>query len=307
MSLSNEWDKFYTNDDAAALCWMDALRVLGTISTPIVEPSAGGGAFLRAVAGTGHETAEAYDAEPEAEGIERADFLEIERDYDSAVTIGNPPFGRRCRLAVEFFNRAASFSDAVCFIVPVTFAKWSVQSKLDSDFKLVFCRRLPENSFSVNRKPYSIRCLFQIWIRKGSGYDRGTEMPDERLSCAPPLSKDGDFRIWQHNATEQSRRYIDEPWEIAVWRQGYKDYSKRFRNPEDYDEVRDIVFNTNQQLFFVKPLTDHAKQVIERMDFDELAKTNMSVPGFGKRDFVQCYEETEKKMVDEQSLEGQAS
>ena len=116
------------------------------------------------------------------------------------------------------------------------------------------------------------------------------------LSNRPPIALPGAFKIWQHTATEESRRYVDEDWEIAFYRQGYKDYSKRFVDPDDYDEVRHLVYDTNIQLFFVKPLTDHARSVIDAMDLDELAKTNLSTLGFGKRDFVWWYLETERKL-----------
>ena len=297
MSVANTLDKFYTNEDVAVDCWKAVVSTIGQPKTPLIEPSAGGGSFLRAVESTGNHVSEAYDIDPEYKGIEQADFLSVKREYDGAITIGNPPFGHRCRLAIDFFNYAAEFSDAVCFVIPVTFAKWSVQNKLDDEYKLVYSRRLEDDSFNEEGKPYSIRCLFQIWVRRNGRYDKGdVAMPDMRLQKPPAIAKDGAFIIWQHNATEQSRKYVDEPWEIAVWRQGYKDYTKRFHNPDDYDEVRRIVYNTNQQLFFIKPLTEHAREVINHMDFDELAKTNLFTPGFGKKDFVWCYEQTEKAM-----------
>ena len=136
-----------------------------------------------------------------------------------------------------------------------------MQSKLDENFKPVYSERLDDDSFNVNNQPYSIRCLYQIWIRRNGAYDRN-DIEDLRLKSAPPIAKPEAFKIWQHNATDGSRKYVDDDWEIAVYRQGYKDYSHRFRNHDDYEEVRRIVYEMNIQLFFIKPLTEHARQVI---------------------------------------------
>lgn len=295
MAKDNILDKFYTNDDIADCCFTRALDMTGYDGTlPLVEPSAGGGAFVRAFLKHGFDMFEAYDIAPEFDGIIRQDFLYLDRGYDGSLCVGNPPFGHRSKLAIDFFNKCAEFSDAIAFVIPVTFDKWSVQSKLDGDFKLISSKRLPDESFNENGRTYSIRCLFQIWVRTGSRLDLG--YGDLRLKQSPPIALPGVFKIWQHNATEESRRYVDEDWEIAFYRQGYKDYSKRFVNPDDYDKVRHLVYDTNTQLFFVKPLTDHARSVIDAMDLDELAKTNLLTPGFGKRDFVWWYLETERKL-----------
>ena len=43
--------------------------------------------------------------------------------------------------------------------------------------------------------------------------------------------------------------------------------------------------------FFVKFLNQKAKDIILKMDFNNLATRNTSTPGFGKGDFVSYYEE----------------
>jgi hypothetical protein len=112
-------------------------------------------------------------------------------------------------------------------------------------------------------------------------------MEDKRLRKRPPI-KHPDFDCWQHNATPESRRYLDEDWEYAFWRQGYKDYRHVFTKA-DYDELHDVVYNTNLQLFYVKPHTEEAREIILSMDLDALSKGNLSTPGFGKSEFVGEY------------------
>jgi hypothetical protein len=107
-----------------------------------------------------------------------------------------------------------------------------------------------------------------------------------RIIKAPPISHP-DFHIWQYNATPQAMKYIDEPWEYAVYRQGYKDYNHRFTRA-DYDTILSDM-KQNRQFFFIQPLTDIAKKFALEGDFENLAMRNTSTPGFGKADFVSYY------------------
>ena len=172
---------------------------------------------------------------------------------------------------------------------PNPFRRYGTQSKLDPRLALVSDISLPEDgSFTFEGSPYSLRCVFQVWVAKDGCHWDPDAMRDMRMTRRPPISHP-DFVCWQHNATPESRRYIDEDWELAFWRQGYKDYGQVFRNPDDYDEVRRIAYETNLQLFLVKPLTDDARRRIMSMDLDALASQNLSTPGFGKGDFVAEY------------------
>lgn len=286
-SLAKTLDKFYTDGDLASRLIDLACSALSVNRDEalFVEPSAGAGAFSSCL-----PNCLAYDIQPEADGIQQADFLALEPTWDrSAVAIGNPPFGKRARLAIEFVNRCASSCDAVAMVLPNTFRRYNIQNKLDSRLALISDIDLPENgSFTFEGAPYSLRCVFQVWVARDGRYWHPERMDDLRMTRRPPISHP-DFVCWQHNATPESRRYIDEDWEFAFWRQGYKDYSKVFKNPEDYDEVRRIAYETNLQLFLVKPLTDDARRRILSMDLGALASQNLSTPGFGKGEFVREY------------------
>jgi hypothetical protein len=245
-----------------------------------LEPSAGSGSFSDLP-----KNIEAYDIKPENDNIIEADFLKLELSREDYITIGNPPFGKKSSLAIEFFNKTARHSKVVAMILPSTFMKWSVQSKLDPSFKLVEYKKLEEESFTFQGAGFSVRTYFMIWTRK----DLFEDKVDLRIQEKPKISHK-DFEIWQHNATPGSRKYLEEDWEIATWRQGYADYNNLFTR-KDYDELKDVIYNTNKQLFFIKPKTEESKDIIYSMDFNELAKRNLSTPGFGKADFVSYYEE----------------
>ena len=159
--------------------------------------------------------------------------------------------------------------------------KWGVQKQLNSDFNLLAYKLLPPNSFTDNGKDFSVRTVFQIWTRE-------PVKKNLRILSAPPISHP-DFQLWQYNATPDAMKYIDEDWEYAYYRQGYKDYKTCFTK-KDYDVVKEMM-KKNIQFFFIRPLTARAKNFMEVADFEELAARNTSTPGFGKADFVSYYQQ----------------
>ena len=268
-------DKFYTKPAIAEQCvnfLKEKLPLTG--NETYLEPSAGGGSFLAYL-----PQFTAIDIKPEGSNIQAADFFTYSTPAD--ICIGNPPFGSRSAMAIKFFNHAAELCSIIAFILPVSFMKWGVQKQLAVEWKLYDYFYIPENAFTDNGKDYSVRCVFQIWTKADCGQDL-------RLKKAPPISHP-DFKIWQYNATQQAYPCVEEDWEYAVYRQGYKDYNSLFIR-EDYERIKEEM-NKNIQFFFIKPLTEQAEQFVRACDFSALAERNIATPGFGKADFVGYYEE----------------
>jgi hypothetical protein len=276
-------DKFYTQREVVRDCFeflKDNIEI--NENEIFLEPSAGAGVFLEFLP---HYVA--LDIAPEGEFIEKQDFLKYEPNRNDFITIGNPPFGKRSSLAIDFFNRAATMSEVIAFILPVSFMKWNVQKNLSNNFSLLNLMYLAPESFTDNGKPYSVRTVFQIWVKKGSKYDKGIDL---RLKKQPPISHP-DFKIWQYNATPEAIKYVEEDWEIATYRQGHYDFNKLFTR-EDYETIKEqMTGERKKQFFFIKPLTEEARQIILNMDFNALAERNTATPGFGKGDFVSYYVE----------------
>jgi|14_taG_2_1085336.scaffolds.fasta_scaffold09536_3 predicted RNA methylase len=83
------------------------------------------------------------------------------------IAIGNPPFGQNSSLAVKFFNICAGFCDTICFIIPRTFKRISVQNQLDLNFHLEYNEDLPYSVSEGIFEPHmGAKCCFQIWTRK---------------------------------------------------------------------------------------------------------------------------------------------
>ena len=274
-------DKFYTQNHVSKLCFDFLQSELSIDENAIyLEPSAGAGSFLNHLP---HYIA--LDIAPEDDRITQQDYLLYTADKTDFITIGNPPFGNRSKLAIDFFNKASTMSDVIAFIVPVSFMKWNVQKNLNNQFALHSYLYLEPESFSSNGEPYSVRTVFQIWVKKGSKYDNGVNL---RLTKQPPISHP-DFKIWQYNATPEAVKYVDEDWKYATYRQGYHDYNQIFTRA-DYDYIKEKMTGAKkQQFFFIKPLTADAEKIILNMNFNALAERNTATPGFGKGDFVSYY------------------
>lgn len=287
--MKNPLDKFYTQDDVAlALCGTlrEIFSDFSLSGYEILEPSAGDGAFVRAteaVFGTLKITA--IDIDPKAKHIAKKDFLAFTPRARRLITLGNPPFGTRAKMAVAFFNHAARFSDIIAFIVPLQFEKFSVQKRLNGEFALIFSQVLPADSFLLNGKKYAVRCCFQVWAKENVRENLGAKYAKNLRILTPPPVNHADFDAWQYNNTPAARKYFDKVafgWDFAVARQGFYDYSRLI-----FDECE---LNPRVQYIFFKAKNAESLRRLKRIDFAKLSLKNTTTPGFGKADVVAEYE-----------------
>lgn len=169
-------DKFYTKPLVAAE--LLNLLVLDNFSL-IIEPSAGSGNFIREIKKKHPAlTVRGYDLNPEDKGefgILKKDFLqENVTEPGNILSIGNPPFGKQCSLAVKFFNKCADFSEQIAFILPKSFKKLSIQNRLHKHFHLKTQLDLEEDSFEFMGKSYKVPCVFQVWEKRT---EKRTDVP----------------------------------------------------------------------------------------------------------------------------------
>jgi hypothetical protein len=134
-----------------------------------LEPAGGTGSFVEAVLAKGAKEVISFDIEPLHDGVRQGSFLDQELSEVNLITISNPPFGRNNSLSIPFFNHAAPVSDAICFIVPRSWRKWSVTNRLDLKFELIFDEDLDldyvdSNGDLISDKSRLATC-FQIWKR----------------------------------------------------------------------------------------------------------------------------------------------
>lgn len=274
-------DQYYTKYVISELCVKKLKEIiLITDETVFLEPSAGSGSFVVALNNVFDKPKIlAFDIDPKGSNITKQDFLTTKTKAN--VVIGNPPFGKRGCLSVEFFNHASQLSDYICFIVPIQWNKWSIQSKLNKEWKLIDNLAIPEDSFhTLSGKAYNIRTVFQIWTRLDTGYE------DLRLKCKPK-TKHPDFEMYLYNNTKSALKYFNYKWDFAVPRQGFYDYSRRETNKENCEQ--------NIQWMFFKAKNGKVLERLQRIDFKKLAYLNSIIPGWGKADLVAEYERIIRK------------
>ena len=165
-------EQFYTPKPLARELVAQIENVLGPLTGKIVlEPAGGTGAFIEAVIERGVERVVSFDIEPLHELVTEGSFLDQQILDRNIITISNPPFGRNNSLSIPFFNHAADSSDAICFIVPRSWRKWSVTNRLDLRFELVLDINLDidyvdASDEALSNKSHLATC-FQIWKKTG--------------------------------------------------------------------------------------------------------------------------------------------
>jgi hypothetical protein len=268
-------DKFYTKSHIAALVWEDFKSILLQLDrdVTVVEPSAGDGKLLDVI----DYNKIGFDLAPESENIIQNDFLSGDiRPYVSneVVFFGNPPFGKKGKLAIDFVNKAFTYGSYVAFIVPIQFKKYSVQNRITKDAKLIFERDLPIDAFTLGDKDYKVRCVFQIWTTEDSEID---------LREPKPITSHKDFKMYQYNCTFEAEKYFDYDWDFCVLRQGYGDFNQIFTK----DDVGNL--SRKKQWIFFKANEEEILDRLKSIDFNKLSELNTSTRGFGKYDFIKEY------------------
>lgn len=161
-------DKFYTKPYVARHC-------LGRLDlgryARIIEPSAGAGAFAEPLREVASRNVVALDLAPEGEGVVQQDwFAYAVAAPTPTLVVGNPPFGQQGALAMRFLNHAFEVVEAqtVAFILPRSFRKASVQSRVFRHATLTREVVLSTNSFELDGEDYAISTVFQAWERSRS-------------------------------------------------------------------------------------------------------------------------------------------
>jgi predicted RNA methylase len=163
-------EQFYTPLALAHTLVENVGAVLGSLQgKSVLEPAGGTGSFVEAAFANGAKEVISFDIEPLHESVVLGSFLDQELTQQNLITISNPPFGRNNSLSIPFFNHAARVSDAICFIVPRSWRKWSVTNRLDRNFELVSDKDLDidyvdSDGELISEKSRLATC-FQIWKR----------------------------------------------------------------------------------------------------------------------------------------------
>lgn len=272
---------FYTKQSVANLCWNYLTETLTSVNRTVqqmyfVEPSAGTGAFFKKL--PVHRRF-GIDVAPMCDQILKQDFFKLTHlpyPSDKTIIVGNPPFGKRGKMAIAFFNHAAKFADIIAFILPVNFRKYIVHKQLEKSMQFIRRLPLPRDAFHLNSgKSYSVNTEFQIWTRLPCSLD------DMREHKSLPI-KHQDFHIWQYNNTKGALKVFDNTFDFAVPCQGWQDYSRR--------ETDEKQCERNKQWILLKANDQDVLDRLHHLDYEILAREcGTAVPGFRKGDLVKAY------------------
>jgi len=266
-------EKYYTKPEVARLC-LALLEPYLEPDTLLIEPSAGAGAFINET----DRNIVAFDIDPDADMIIKRDFLSLPvKLLSSAAIVGNPPYGRRWKLASQFINRGLETAGMVAFVLPLTFQKWFAQKTVRSDARLVLNHPLPETAFTHMGNDFDARTTFQVWTL-------GDKWPDLRLKAKPP-SRHPDFKIIRADACvrrHHPERFANDNWDFAVPRTGCYDFTEKLWNGDPLVKGRDYA------LFSAS--TPAVRRRLLMIDYQALSRRSTIRPAISWDDVVAVYE-----------------
>lgn len=163
-------DKYYTPPDLAKYVVEKTREIIGEQNiTEYIEPSAGSGVFIDYL----DKPYIAYDIEPEDSRIIKQDWLTVGLDYKKGrCIIGNPPFGVKNTLSVQFYKKSIHLADYISFILPISQFNNNMQMY---EFDMVYTENLGEREYSDR----IIHCCFNIYKRRDDG--KLNEKPNYKL------------------------------------------------------------------------------------------------------------------------------
>ena len=165
-------DRFYTKPIVASHCLGVLRKVLNKLAIDeseyfYLEPSAGVGSFLDLLP---RDRRLGLDVSSTHSEVYATDYLLWKpEDSRKTIVVGNPPFGLRGHLALQFINHSAVFADVVAFILPQLFesdGKGVPAKRVDKCFKLAYSEKIPSESFITPAGcDISVNTVFQIWTK----------------------------------------------------------------------------------------------------------------------------------------------
>ena len=147
-------DKYYTPPDLAEYMVNKTKEIIGEQNiTEYIEPSAGAGVFLDYL----DKPYIAYDIDPEDDRIIKQDWLTVDLQYKNGrCIIGNPPYGDRNTLLVQFYKKSIMLSDYISFIMPISQFNNNQQMY---EFNLIYSEDLGKKIYSDRE----IHCCINIY------------------------------------------------------------------------------------------------------------------------------------------------
>lgn len=164
---NNHFDEYFTKPEIAEHYFNKTKEIIAKYENLEkfiwLEPSVGDGCFYKLLPANKI----GIDINKTELNTLHMNYLDFNLPKKPLIVIGNPPFGHRGVLALEFINHSKN-ADFVCFILPMFFqslGKGSIRYRV-RDFNLLYEETLPHNAFYLsNGKEKDVKTCFQIWSR----------------------------------------------------------------------------------------------------------------------------------------------
>ena len=168
INAKNPLDEYFTKPEISQQLFEKTKKIISEYEDinkyTWLEPSVGEGCFFRWLP----RKKIGIDINPTKYNTIQTDYLNYSLPQKPLIVIGNPPFGHRGVLALEFINHSSQ-ADFVAFILPMFFqsvGKGSIRYRV-KNFNLLYEQILPSNSFyTSDGREKDVKCCFQIWSRK---------------------------------------------------------------------------------------------------------------------------------------------
>ena len=186
-------DQFFTPKSLAEKCYntfQNEVKI-NIDDYLFIEPSAGDGSFLKLLP----KGSIGLDIEPRSSEIIKQDYLMWKPEDKSKkyIVFGNPPFGLRGHIALNFINHSYSFADYVCFILPQLFesdGKGSPRKRIKG-YNLIYSEGLSAMFYSPENQEIKINGVFQIWSKHRSNPKYDIKLNSEENMKVYSLSDGG--------------------------------------------------------------------------------------------------------------------
>lgn len=170
-NVKNKFDEYFTKPEIAQNLFDKFCKIVGKKEDLnkfiFIEPSVGNGAFFKLLP----QNKIGIDIKQTEFDTIQSDFLAYnlpKSPNQPFIVIGNPPFGHRGVLALEFIKHATN-ADFVAFILPMFFqslGKGSIRYRVPANLHLLYEEVLPKNSFyTPSGKDADVHCCFQIYSK----------------------------------------------------------------------------------------------------------------------------------------------
>lgn len=234
----NEFDEYFTKPGVARFLFEKTCKIISKYDNiekfTWLEPSVGDGCFYKILP----KNKIGIDINKTDFDTLQINFLKYEIPNMPLIVIGNPPFGHRGVLALEFMKHAQNV-DYIAFILPMFFqslGKGSIRYRVKK-LNLLHEELLPNNSFyTPDGKDVDVKCCFQIWSKNHKNKKEEFSWYNQKKLKNEPFSEIlSVFTVSLAKNRECGKRWIFE--EKANWYIS-STFFKENKIVENFDEVK---------------------------------------------------------------------